>query len=128
MNEPSERPTQSEAAAPDAHLTEDARPSRQSKWLARARQYRPDLEERARIGFLLLSSRRYGEIEGKHLSLVIAMNLFVAIIPLSPRRPGRRRRRRCAAARPVQLDQRIFRRETDAREASRRPRYAVGGT
>ena len=82
MNEPFERPAQSEAAAPDAHLTEDARPSRQAKWVARAQQYRSDLEERPRIGFLVRSSRRYGEIEGKHLSLVIAMNLFAAIIPL----------------------------------------------
>ncbi len=82
MNEPSERPAESEAAAPDARLTEDVRPSRQPNWLARARKYRADLEERPRIGFLVRSSRRYGEIEGKHLSLVIAMNLFVAIIPL----------------------------------------------
>ena len=82
MNEPRERPAQSEAAAHDAHLPEKAHPSRQAKWVARAQQYRSDLEERPRIGFLLRSSRRYGEIEGKHLSLVIAMNLFVAIIPL----------------------------------------------
>jgi hypothetical protein len=82
MNEPSERPAQSEAAAGEARRTEDVRPGRQPKWLARARQYRADLEERPRIGFLVRSSRRYGEIEGKHLSLVIAMNLFVAIIPL----------------------------------------------
>ena len=82
MNEPSERPAQAEAAAHDADLTEDVRSSRQQEWLARARQYRSDLEQRPRIGFLLRSSRRYVEIEGKHLSLVIAMNLFVAIIPL----------------------------------------------
>ena len=82
MNEPSERRAQSEAGAHDTRLTEDARPSRQPTWRARARQYRSDLEERPRIGFLLRSSRRYGQIEGKHLSLVIAMNLFVAIIPL----------------------------------------------
>jgi uncharacterized BrkB/YihY/UPF0761 family membrane protein len=40
------------------------------------------LEERPGIGLLLRSNRRFNEIEGKHLSLVIAMNLFVAVIPL----------------------------------------------
>ena len=32
--------------------------------------------------WLLRSNRRFNEIEGKHLSLVIAVNLFVAVIPL----------------------------------------------
>ena len=82
MNEPSEQPAESEAAAHDARRLEDVRPSRQSKWLTRVRQYRSDFEKRPRIGFLLRSSRRFNEIEGKHLSLVISMNLFVALIPL----------------------------------------------
>jgi uncharacterized BrkB/YihY/UPF0761 family membrane protein len=82
MNEPNEQPTESEAATHDARRTEDVRPSRHPKWLTRVRQYRSDLEKRPRIGFLLRSNRRFNEIEGKHLSLVISMNLFVALIPL----------------------------------------------
>ncbi len=31
---------------------------------------------------MLQSSRRFNEIEGKHLALVISLNLFVAVIPL----------------------------------------------
>ena len=68
-------------------MTEDVRPNEDGRvrshgWMTRAQEYRADLERRPRIGFLLRSFRRYGAIEGKHLSLVIAMNLFVAIIPL----------------------------------------------
>ena len=82
MNQPIEPPSEPERVTEDAPTNPDVRPSRWQEWLARARQYRSDLEERPRIGFLLRSSRRYDEIEGKHLSLVIAMNLFVAVIPL----------------------------------------------
>ncbi len=82
MNEPGERPAEFEAAAHDAQPAEDVRLSRKAKWLARVRQYRSDFEKRPRIGFLLRASRRFNEIEGKHLSLVISMNLFVALIPL----------------------------------------------
>jgi hypothetical protein len=82
VNQPIEPPSEPERVTEDAPTNPAVRPSRRQEWLARARQYRSDLEGRPRIGFLLRSSRRYGEIEGKHLSLVIAMNLFVAIIPL----------------------------------------------
>jgi uncharacterized BrkB/YihY/UPF0761 family membrane protein len=46
------------------------------------RQYQEKLEQRPWAAFLLRSARRFNEIEGKHLALVIAMNLFVAVIPL----------------------------------------------
>lgn len=52
------------------------------KWVARAEQFREDLEQRPRLGFPLRSFRRFNDIEGKHLALVIATNLFIAIIPL----------------------------------------------
>ena len=48
----------------------------------RLRQYQEKLEQHRQIGFLLQSSRRFNEIEGKHLALVISLNLFVAVIPL----------------------------------------------
>jgi hypothetical protein len=82
VNEPVERPSEFERVKKDVRPDEDVRPRRPPKWITRARQYRSDLEQRPRIGFLLRSSRRYKQIEGKHLSLVIAMNLFVAVIPL----------------------------------------------
>ena len=82
MNQPVEPPSEPERVTEDAPPNADVRRSRPHTWITRAQQYRSDLEERPRIGFLLRSSRRYGDIEGKHLSLVIAMNLFVAIIPL----------------------------------------------
>jgi len=34
------------------------------------------------VAFLLQVNRRFKEIEGKHLALVISLNLFVAVIPL----------------------------------------------
>ena len=37
---------------------------------------------RPRLGLPLRSLRRFNEIEGKHLALVIAANLFIAVIPL----------------------------------------------
>jgi hypothetical protein len=43
---------------------------------------RRDLEDHRLVRFPLAAYRRYQEIEGKHLSLVVAMNLFIAIIPL----------------------------------------------
>jgi hypothetical protein len=82
VNEPVERPPESVPAAQDVQPDEAVRGSRQLKWIARARRYRSDLEQRPPIAFLLRSSRRYKQIEGKHLSLVISMNLFVAVIPL----------------------------------------------
>lgn len=68
-----------------AALDHDARVApvgRPRVWLTRARRYRDELEQRPRVGFLLRSARRFNEIEGKHLALVIAVNLFIAVIPL----------------------------------------------
>src|SRR5262245_50550857 len=55
-------------------------------WIATARQsgqrYQDRLERRPWIAFPLESFRRFKKIEGKHLALVIALNLFVAVTPL----------------------------------------------
>ena len=53
-----------------------------SPWVAKARQYQQKLEKRPWIAFPLESIRRFNKIEGKHLAIVIALNLFVAVIPL----------------------------------------------
>src|SRR6266550_4324371 len=83
LNEPIEPPSEPErVTAEDAPPKTDMPRRRPQKWIARAQQFRADLEQRPRIGFLARSIRRYGQIEGKHLSLVIAINLFVSIIPL----------------------------------------------
>ena len=83
LNEPIEPPSEPSAVTgEDAPPTADQRRRRPGRWIARAQQFRADLEQRPRIGFLARSIRRFGQIEGKHLSLVIAMNLFVSIIPL----------------------------------------------
>jgi uncharacterized BrkB/YihY/UPF0761 family membrane protein len=55
---------------------------RLSPWVAKARQYQEKLEKRPWIAFPLESIRRFNKIEGKHLAIVIALNLFVAVIPL----------------------------------------------
>ena len=67
------------------------RTSRFSAWASRAKQY----PERAKqhqeklerehpwvVGFPFEAFRRFNKIEGKHLAIVIALNMFVAIIPL----------------------------------------------
>ena len=55
-------------------------------WIANAKQsgkrYQDKLERRPWIAFPLESFRRFNKIEGKHLALVITLNLFVAVIPL----------------------------------------------
>lgn len=56
--------------------------SRLSAWAARARRYRGRVERHRWVAFPLHSVRRFNQIEGKHLALVIALNLFVAVIPL----------------------------------------------
>jgi uncharacterized BrkB/YihY/UPF0761 family membrane protein len=76
-----ERARESERAE-DVTPAADPGSSGMSKWISRARDYRSSLEQRPTVGFLIRSLHRYKKIEGKHLSLVIAMNLFVAIIPL----------------------------------------------
>ena len=45
-------------------------------------RYQDKLERRPWIAFPLESFRRFNKIEGKHLALVITLNLFVAVIPL----------------------------------------------
>ncbi len=65
---------------------EGRRTGRMSAWSASQREklqhQQQKLEQHRQIGFLLQSSRRFKEIEGKHLALVIAVNLFIAVIPL----------------------------------------------
>jgi uncharacterized BrkB/YihY/UPF0761 family membrane protein len=46
------------------------------------RAYQERLERRPRVAFWLQVNRRFNKIEGKHLALVISINLFVAVIPL----------------------------------------------
>jgi uncharacterized BrkB/YihY/UPF0761 family membrane protein len=65
------------------------RAARFSAWTARAqryeqrlRHYQGKLEQRPWIAFGAASVRRFSKIEGKHLALVIAANLFVAVIPM----------------------------------------------
>jgi uncharacterized BrkB/YihY/UPF0761 family membrane protein len=52
------------------------------RYQEKLRAYRDRLERRPRVAFLLQVNRRFKEIEGKHLALVISLNLFVAVIPL----------------------------------------------
>ena len=73
-------PTADSAASAPGPLTAwSASAQRQQKKL---RQYQEKLERHRQVGFLLQSSRRFKQIEGKHLALVISLNLFVAVIPL----------------------------------------------
>jgi uncharacterized BrkB/YihY/UPF0761 family membrane protein len=60
----------------------DDRTRRPQKWIAGARHYQQKLERRPWVAFPLESVRRFNKIDGKHLALVIALNLFVAVIPL----------------------------------------------
>ena len=59
------------------------RAGKASTWITRAQeQQKRSLEKRPWTAFLLAASRRFKEIEGKHLAIVIALNLFIAVIPL----------------------------------------------
>ena len=58
------------------------RAAKASAAVARVRQYQDRLERRPQVAFLLQAARRFKEIQGKHLALVISVNLFVAVIPL----------------------------------------------
>ena len=68
----------------------EGRTSRFSAWASRAKQYpekakqyQEKLEQKhSWIAFPLEANRRFNKIEGKHLAIVIALNMFVAIIPL----------------------------------------------
>ena len=48
----------------------------------RLRHYQEKVEQHRQAGFVLQSLRRFHKIDGKHLALVISVNLFVAVIPL----------------------------------------------
>jgi len=64
----------------------DGRTSRFSAGIAKAKerqkQYQDRLEKHPLTSFPIESFRRFNKIEGKHLAIVIALNLFVAVIPL----------------------------------------------
>jgi len=60
----------------------ESRIRRLQKPIASARRYQHRLERRPWVAFPLESVRRFNKIDGKHLALVIALNLFVAVIPL----------------------------------------------
>ena len=62
--------------------TGSGRARRIEKWITSARQYQGKLEQHRWVAFPLESIRRFNKIDGKHLALVIAVNLFVAVIPL----------------------------------------------
>ena len=48
----------------------------------RLRHFQEKLEQHRQAGFVLQSLRRFKKIDGKHLALIISVNLFVAVIPL----------------------------------------------
>ncbi|MGN6173753.1 MAG: hypothetical protein ACTHPS_12485, partial [Streptosporangiaceae bacterium] len=52
------------------------------RYQQKLRRYQQMLEQRPQVAFLLQAARRFKEIEGKHLALVISLNLFIAVIPL----------------------------------------------
>ena len=60
----------------------EGRVGRLATWTATARLHRQELERRRWVAFPLASLRRFSQIDGKHLAIVIAANLFVAVIPL----------------------------------------------
>ena len=76
-----EVPAVSEPAGRRGH-GRSARTARVRPYQEKLRAYRERLEQRPRVAFLLQVNRRFKEIEGKHLALVISLNLFVAVIPL----------------------------------------------
>jgi hypothetical protein len=68
--------------------------SRFSAWISRGKQqqkkYQDKLEKHPLTSFPIESFRRFNKIEGQHLAIVIALNLFVAVIPLGAQGgPGR---------------------------------------
>ena len=60
----------------------EGRVGRLATWTATARLHRQELERPRWVAFPLTSLRRFSQIDGKHLAIVIAANLFVAVIPL----------------------------------------------
>jgi uncharacterized BrkB/YihY/UPF0761 family membrane protein len=71
-----DKPTDGQADKPRA-WTETAR-----RYRGKLREHWAKLEQRRQVAFLLQTARRFQQIEGKHLALVISVNLFVAVIPL----------------------------------------------
>ncbi len=74
MNQPAESRTSRSSA----------RTSRAKQYGEKAKQHQERLEREHPwvVGFPLEANRRFKKIEGKHLAIVIALNLFVAFIPL----------------------------------------------
>ena len=60
----------------------EGRAGRLRAWITGARQHQERLERRRWVAFALASLRRFDQIDGKHLAIVIAANLFIAVIPL----------------------------------------------
>lgn len=60
----------------------EGRAGRLRAWITGARQYEERFKRRRRVAFALASLRRFDQIDGKHLAIVIAANLFIAVIPL----------------------------------------------
>jgi len=56
--------------------------ARTRRYRQKLQHYQDKLEQRPQVAFLLQANRRFNKIEGKHLALVISLNLFVAVIPL----------------------------------------------
>jgi hypothetical protein len=63
-------------------VNDDGRSRRFSKWITSARRYRQRVERHRWLKLPTESVRRFNRIDGKHLALVITLNIFVAIIPL----------------------------------------------
>ena len=60
----------------------EGRAGRLPEWITSARQRQEKLKRHRWIAFPLASLRRFKQIDGKHLALVITANLFIAVIPL----------------------------------------------
>ena len=60
----------------------EGRAGRLRAWITDARQYQERFKRRRWVAFALASLRRFEQIDGKHLAIVIAANLFIAVIPL----------------------------------------------
>lgn len=60
----------------------EGRAGRLRAWITGARQYQERFKRRRWVAFALASLRRFEQIDGKHLAIVIAANLFIAVIPL----------------------------------------------
>jgi uncharacterized BrkB/YihY/UPF0761 family membrane protein len=55
---------------------------RRASFKAGLERRRGELEEHRLVGFPLAAYRRFNDIEGKHLALVVGANVFIALIPL----------------------------------------------